>query len=68
MRVTVLKGRKALSPGATITGRAGRTTKTFSGRLGARKLKPGRYKLQLGAVDVAGNAGRTVTLGFKVVR
>jgi Trypsin len=68
VRVTVLRGRKALSPGATVAGRAGRTTRTFTGRLGSKKLKPGRYKLQLGAVDAAGNAGRAVKVGFKIVR
>jgi hypothetical protein len=68
VRVSVLKGRKALSPSATIAGQAGRTTKRFTGRLGARKLKPGRYRLRLAAVDAAGNAGTTRTLRFRVVR
>ncbi len=68
VRVSVLRGAKTLGPGATIAGQAGRTMRTFTGRLGAKRLKPGRYKLQLGTVDAAGNAGRPVRLRFRIVR
>jgi hypothetical protein len=68
VRVTVLKGTKALSPSAMIAGQAGRTTRTFSGRLGGKALKRGRYRLQLGAVDLAGNPAKRVRLPFRMVR
>ena len=45
VRVTVLRGTKSLAPSATFAGQAGKTTKTFTGRLGGRKLKRGRYRL-----------------------
>ena len=68
VRVSVLKRGKALRPSAMIAAHAGRTTTRFSGRLGGRKLAPGRYRLRLGAVDAAGNAARAVVLRFRVVR
>jgi secreted trypsin-like serine protease len=68
VRVTVLRRTRALAPSATIAGRAGRTTRTFTGRLGGKKLRPGRYRLQLGAVDVAGNAARPVRIPFRILR
>jgi hypothetical protein len=68
VRVTVLKGTNALSPTATIAGQAGRTTRTFSGRLGGKALKRGRYRLQLGAVDLAGNRAKPVRIPFRIVR
>jgi hypothetical protein len=68
VRITVLKGKKALSPPATLAGQAGRTTKTFTGRVGGKKLERGRYRLQVGAVDAAGNAAKAVRLRFRIVR
>lgn len=68
VRVSVLKGARTLAPGATIAARAGRTTRRFTGRLGSKRLKPGRYTLQLGAVDAAGNAGKPARLRFEIVR
>jgi hypothetical protein len=35
--------------------RPGQNTVTFSGRLGTRRLKPGRYRLTAIAIDAAGN-------------
>jgi hypothetical protein len=68
VRVTVRKGRKGVGAATMIAAQAGKTTKKFSGRAGSKKLKPGRYTLQLSATDSGGNAGRTVRLGFKIVR
>jgi secreted trypsin-like serine protease len=68
VRVSVRRRARTLGPGATIAGQAGRTTRTFTGRMGAKRLEPGRYTLQLGAVDAAGNAGKPVRLRFTIVR
>ncbi len=48
---------------------AGANATPFSGRIGAKALKPGAYRVQVGATDVAGNrsAGRAETT-FSVVR
>lgn len=40
----------------------------FSGRVGARKLKLGRYRLTISARDVAGNVGRPRALRFTVAK
>jgi hypothetical protein len=68
VRIAVLKGSKALSPTATLAGQAGKTTKKFTGRVGGKRLKPGRYRLQLGAVDAAGNAAKAVRIPFRIVK
>jgi hypothetical protein len=63
--VTVLKPNgKPVAPAAPLAASAGRTTRKFSGK----KLRPGRYKLRIAAVDTAGNAARTVTVAFRVGR
>jgi secreted trypsin-like serine protease len=68
VRVSVRKGARTLAPGATIAARAGRTARRFTGRLGSKRLKPGRFTLQLGAVDAAGNAGKPARVRFRIVR
>jgi hypothetical protein len=68
VRIAVLKGKKTLSPTAMLAGQAGKTTKKFTGRVGGKKLKPGRYRLQLGAVDAAGNAAKAVRIRFRIIR
>jgi len=40
----------------------------FSGRLGRRALRPGRYELRLVATDAAGNRSSARTLRFTIVR
>ena len=51
------------------TARAGANRKRFSGRIGRRALKPGRYRASLVATDAAGNASRPPKrLAFRVVR
>ena len=70
--VTVLKkqGRRyrPLSPTIPLAADAGAFSRKFDGRLGGRKLKPGRYKFSLKAIDAAGNAARTVAVPFRIVR
>lgn len=45
----------------------GRRGVRFSGRIGRKALKPGRYRLTLRARDAAGNTGRARRLYFRVV-
>jgi secreted trypsin-like serine protease len=67
IRITVLKGTKALSPSVSIAASAGRTSRTFTGRLGRKALKPGRYRLRIAAVDAAGNPAKPAIVRFRVV-
>jgi hypothetical protein len=48
-------------------GIVGPNRKTFSGKLGRTRLKPGSYRATLIAKDAAGNASKPVTLKFTVV-
>jgi hypothetical protein len=48
--------------------KAGRNTKKFSGKIGRRALRPGRYRATLVATDADGNASRPKRLAFRVVR
>ncbi len=48
--------------------RAGQSTKRYSGRIGRRALKLGKYQATLTARDSAGNLSRPRRLGFRVVR
>jgi CSLREA domain-containing protein len=48
--------------------KAGANTKKFSGRIGKRALKPGRYRATLVATDAAKNRSKPKRLLFKVVR
>jgi hypothetical protein len=47
---------------------AGVNRKKFSGRIGRRSLKPGRYRATLVASDAGGNKSQLKRLSFKVVR
>ena len=68
VRVTVLRGRRALAPPAMLHAPKGRTTKRFTGRLASGALPPGRYRLRIAALDVAGNRARPATVRFRVIR
>lgn len=46
---------------------AGRSRKRFSGRIGRRALRAGRYRVVLRATDAAGNRSRVRHLAFRVV-
>jgi hypothetical protein len=48
--------------------KAGANRKRFSGRIGKRALKPGRYRATLVATDAAKNRSKPKRLLFKVVR
>jgi hypothetical protein len=60
-RFVAVKGR------ATATGKAGANRLRFRGRLGGRRLAPGRYRLVVTAIDPAGNRSRAKRAGFTVV-
>jgi hypothetical protein len=47
---------------------AGQNRKRFSGKIGRRRLRPGKYRATLIATDAAGNVSRRRFLNFKVVR
>ena len=47
--------------------RAGKNRKHFSGRIGKRRLRPGRYRVTLRARDAAGNRSRRRRLAFRMV-
>ena len=49
-------------------GRRGRNRVAFSGRVGRRTLRPGRYRLAITAVDGAGNRSTTPHKTFRIVR
>ena len=53
---------------ATRRGRIGMNQFRFSGRIGDARLRPGRYRLVLAAIDAAGGASRARRLSFRVVR
>ncbi len=52
----------------TRTAAAGASKLAFSGRVGARALKPGSYVIVAVARDAAGNASAPRTVAFKIVR
>jgi DNA-binding beta-propeller fold protein YncE len=47
---------------------AGRNTISFSGRIGRRALKPGRYRATIRAMDPAGNRSKARRASFTIVR
>lgn len=47
---------------------AGANAKRFSGRIGRRRLSPGRYRAALIATDAVGNTSRATRVAFRVVR
>lgn len=48
--------------------RSGRNAKRFLGRIGSRRLAPGRSRAPLVATDAAGNRSRPKRAAFRVVR
>jgi hypothetical protein len=46
---------------------AGENHRRFSGRIGGRSLRPGRYRASLTATDPAGNASAPRRLPFRVL-
>jgi uncharacterized delta-60 repeat protein len=52
----------------TRSSRAGGNRVRFSGRVGRRTLRPGRYRATLTAVDKAGNRSKASAVRFRIVR
>ena len=48
--------------------RTGANSIRFSGRIGKRALRPGRYRAEISATDAAGNHSAVRRLSFRVVR
>jgi hypothetical protein len=51
-----------------VMSRAGTNRHRFSGKIGRRSLRPGKYRVALVATDAAGNSSRPLRLRFRVVR
>jgi hypothetical protein len=58
--VEVLHFSKAIKKGAARV--------AFTGAVGKTRLKPGTYRMRLVATDAAGNASKTASLTFTVVK
>jgi hypothetical protein len=64
-----VKKRKVKTIGTlTRTGKAGKNSVKFTGRLGRKALAVGSYRAVVGATDAAGNKAKTKTLSFKIVK
>jgi Domain of unknown function (DUF5122) beta-propeller len=67
--VTTRAGRRARAVALLKrTAQAGGNRVRFSGRVGRRALRPGRYRATLTAVDAAGKRSKPATVAFRVVR
>ncbi len=60
--------RRQPSGAFTHPGKAGQNTLTFRGRLRARKLGPGRYRLRAIATDPAANKSALKRSNFQIMR
>jgi hypothetical protein len=47
---------------------SGANSKSFSGRIGRRSLRPGRYRALLVATDAAGNKSKAAKVAFRVLK
>jgi len=62
-------GRRVIRGTLRFAGRAGTDSVRFQGRLSHRKrLKPGRYRLTIGATDAQGRTATPHTLSFTIAR
>ena len=52
----------------TVPGKTGSNRFRFRGRIGGRKLKPGRYRLNSQATDRSGNKSALTSKSFKIVK
>jgi hypothetical protein len=50
-----------------VASKAGGNSHHFSGRVGTKKLRPGKYRIALVATDAAKNDSKPTTIGVKVV-
>ncbi|MEA2450961.1 MAG: hypothetical protein QOG63_2893 [Thermoleophilaceae bacterium] len=67
------KGRRCtryvlLPGGFAVAAGAGQTHFRFTGRVGNRKLKPGKYRLVAVATDAAGNTSKAARASFRLVK
>ena len=69
-KIVIAQQRGAKRAMGTLTrkSRKGTNSIVFSGRIGGRALKPGKYKATLTVADTAGNRSKPKTLVFTVVR
>jgi CSLREA domain-containing protein len=58
----------AIKPALTRRAKAGANRLAFSGRIGRKALRRGRYRAVLTATDAAGNRSARRTLSFEIVR
>jgi hypothetical protein len=58
----------AIRPALTRTVAAGPTAVPFSGRIGTKALRPGRYRARLVVTDAAGNRSTPRLVKFRIVR
>jgi hypothetical protein len=61
-------GAKRASGRLTRAARSGANTLKFSGRIGAKALKAGRYRAVITATDTAGNRSAAHSVGFRVLQ
>jgi hypothetical protein len=62
--------KKKLKPVSAFSaqGEAGQNAKPFSGKIGSKRLKPGKHLANLTATDAAGNVSAPARIKFKVVK
>jgi hypothetical protein len=58
----------AVKPSLKRAVTAGPTAVPFSGRIGKKALKPGKYRVTVVVADAAGNRSKPKSIGFRVVR
>ena len=58
----------AVKPSLKRAVATGATAVPFSGRIGRRALKPGKYRVTVVVADAAGNRSKPRSIGFRVVR
>jgi hypothetical protein len=51
-----------------VPGNPGANKVRFRGRIGGRRLRPGRYRLVANATDLAGNVSKPARTAFRIVR
>jgi hypothetical protein len=67
VRITRVGAKRAAGK-LTRRAQSGRNTIKFSGRMGSRPLKPGRYRAVITAMDAAGNRSAAKRVRFRVLR
>jgi hypothetical protein len=69
LSIAISKAKKGAKPVGTLTRpiAAGPGKLPFSGRIGKKPLRPGRYRLTLSARDSAGNVSEPVALSFTIL-